>query len=120
MVTYTLDMGITTRGRRGISMMNSVEKLELERRLQNVETPGYRYSADYYNKYHADDPNLPQLIAAGQQKLDELKNINTDWFLNLSGIVFIRNIMSVFVEEVKRQPIMFLLTITQQGGRLAG
>ena len=37
MVTYTLDMGITTRGRRGISMMNSVEKLELERRLQNIE-----------------------------------------------------------------------------------
>ncbi len=31
--------------------------------------------------------------------------------MNLSGIVFIRNIMSVFVEEVKRQPIMFLLTI---------
>ena len=55
----------------------------LERRLQNVETPGYRYSADYYNKYHADDPNLPQLIAAGQQKLDELKNINTDWFHEL-------------------------------------
>ena len=76
MVTYTLDMGITTRGRRGISMMNSVEKLELERRLQNVETPGYRYSADYYNKYHADDPNLPQLIAAGQQKLDELKKLH--------------------------------------------
>lgn len=39
MVTYTLDMGVTTRGRRGVSMMDSAEKLELERLLQNPETP---------------------------------------------------------------------------------
>ena len=120
MVTYTLDMGITTRGRRGISMMNSVEKLELERRLQNVETPGYRYSADYYNKYHADDPNLPQLIAAGQQKLDELNNINTDWFHEL-----IRNSLyqkhNVSIRGGSEETTYYVsANYTQQGGRLPG
>lgn len=82
-ITYSTNIGLTTRGRRGISMMNSAEKLELERLLQNPETPGYRYSADYYNKYHADDPKLAQLISDGQAKLDSLRGINTDWFKQL-------------------------------------
>ena len=34
-VSYSVDMGVTTRGRRGIRMMDSSEKLELERLLQN-------------------------------------------------------------------------------------
>ena len=79
-VAYSMNMGVTTRGRRGVKMMDSAEKLELERLLQNPETPGYRYSADYYNKYFAKDPNLDQLIAEGAQKLDALKATNTDWF----------------------------------------
>lgn len=79
-VTYSSNIGVTTRGRRGIRMMQTDEKLELERLLQNSEAPGYRYSADYYNKYYASDPLLPQLISNGQQKLDSLRQINTDWF----------------------------------------
>jgi TonB-linked SusC/RagA family outer membrane protein len=79
-INYSTNVGMTMRGRRGIRMMNSAEKLELERLLQNPETPGYRYSADYYNKYFANDPNLSQLISDGQAKLDSLRGINTDWF----------------------------------------
>lgn len=79
-INYSTNIGVTTRGRRGVRMMNSAEKLELERLLQNAETPGYRYSADYYNKYYAHDPNLSQLISEGQAKLDSLRGINTDWF----------------------------------------
>lgn len=41
-------------------MMDTDEKLELERLLQNASTPGYRYSEDYYRKYYAADPNLNQ------------------------------------------------------------
>jgi len=82
-VSYSTNVGVTLKGRRGIKMMDSEEKLELERLLQNVETPGYRYSADYYNKYYANDPNLSNLIAAGNQKLDSLRGINTDWFNEL-------------------------------------
>ena len=44
-VSYSMNTGLTTRGRRGIRMMDSAEKLELERRLQNPETPGYRYNS---------------------------------------------------------------------------
>jgi TonB-linked SusC/RagA family outer membrane protein len=82
-VNYSANVGITMRGRRGIKMMNSAEKLELERLLQNVETPGYRYSADYYNKYEAQNPKLSELIASGQEIIDSLKDINTDWFKEL-------------------------------------
>ena len=36
---YSFNMGITTRGRRGVEMMDTDEKLELERLLQNASTP---------------------------------------------------------------------------------
>ena len=95
-INYSTNVGVTTRGRRGIRMMDSAEKLELERLLQNPETPGYRYSADYYNKYYANDPQLPQLIAAGQAKLDSLRRINTDWFDELlRNNVYHRHSLSV-------------------------
>ena len=70
--SYSFSGGVTFRGRRGVNMMDSKEKLELERRLENTATPGYRYSEDYYRKYHANDPNLQGLIARGQQNLDSL------------------------------------------------
>lgn len=82
-VNYSANIGITTRGRRGVKMMKSAEKLELERLLQNPETPGYRYSADYYNKYYSTDPNLETLIAEGEEILNTLRNTDTDWFEEL-------------------------------------
>lgn len=79
-LTYSFNMGITGRGRRGMRLMDSAEKLELERLIRNPEAPGYRYSADYYNKYEAHNPLKDQLIAEGVQILDSLRSINTDWF----------------------------------------
>lgn len=79
-VSYSMNTGLTTRGRRGIRMMNSAEKLELERRLQNPETPGYRYSEDYLRKFESTNPNLEQLISEGKAELQRLSQINTDWF----------------------------------------
>ena len=83
MVTYDFNGGVTFRGRRGVQMMETDEKLELERLLKNTEAPGYRYSEDYYLRYHANDPNLNQLIAEGKAILDELRKTNTDWFKEL-------------------------------------
>ena len=82
-VCYSMNVGVTTRGRRGIKMMDSAEKLELERLLGNPETPGYKYSEDYLRKYFSNDENLEQMIADGQQKLEELRGTNTDWFREL-------------------------------------
>lgn len=79
-VTYNFNMGITMRGRRGVELMNSTEKLELERRMKNPAAPGYRYSADYIRSNYGKAPNLDELIAAGQHTLDSLSRINTDWF----------------------------------------
>ena len=83
MVTYDFNGGVTFRGRRGVQMMETDEKLELERRLKNTEAPGYRYSEDYYRRYYAKDPNLDQMIAEGQAILDRLRQTNTDWFKEL-------------------------------------
>ena len=85
-VTYSMDMGVTTRGRRGVKMMDSAEKLELERLLQNPATPGYRYSADYYQKYYPDAPDLQEMIRYGKARLDSLRGIQTDWFKELLRI----------------------------------
>ncbi|MBE6237221.1 MAG: SusC/RagA family TonB-linked outer membrane protein [Bacteroidales bacterium] len=83
MVTYDFNGGVTFRGRRGVQMMETDEKLELERRLKNIEAPGYRYSEDYYRRYFARDPNLDQMIAEGKAILDGLRQTNTDWFKEL-------------------------------------
>lgn len=78
--TYSLNLGITLQGRRGVPMMQSAEKLELERRLQNPLAPGYLYSADYLRRTFPTATDLPERIAAAQQVLDSLSRINTDWF----------------------------------------
>lgn len=82
-VSYSMNIGLTTRGRRGIKMMDSAEKLELERLLQSTSTPGYLYSEDYYRKYFSNNPDLEQLIADGESKLEDLRNTHTDWFKTL-------------------------------------
>lgn len=83
LVTYNFNGGVTMRGRRAVQMMDSAEKLELERLLKNEEAPGYRYSEDYYRRYYPNDPNLDQMIAEGQAILDRLRQTNTDWFKTL-------------------------------------
>lgn len=77
---YSFNMGITTRGRRGIEMMDTAEKLELERRLQNPGAPGYRYSEDYFRRFYGTSPNLDKMILEGRAVLDSLGRISTDWF----------------------------------------
>ena len=80
LVTYSANVGVTFRGRRGVQMMDTDEKLELERRLKNESSPGYRYSEDYYRRYFSSSPDLEKMIAEGKAKLDELRKTNTDWF----------------------------------------
>lgn len=77
---YSFNMGITTRGRRGIEMMDTAEKLELERRLQNPAAPGYRYSEDYFRRFYGTSPDLDKMILEGRTVLDSLGRISTDWF----------------------------------------
>ena len=119
-VNYSMNVGITTRGRRGLKMMDSAEKLELERLIGNEETPGYRYSEDYFRKYYSNSPDLDAMIADGKNKLDSLRGINTDWFKEL-----LRNSIyhkhNVSIRGGNEQTTYFLsANYSYQGGRLEG
>lgn len=117
---YSFNMGITTRGRRGIEMMDTDEKLELERRLQNVSTPGYRYSEDYYRKYYPTAPNLDEMIAYGRGVLDSLRTINTDWFDELIHCnIYQRHNLSVR-GGTEKTSYYVSVNYAQQGGRVPG
>ena len=60
-----------------VQLMNSTEKLALERLLKKEETPGYLYSEEYINRRYSGS-ELPLRLAEGQRKLDSLRRINTD------------------------------------------
>lgn len=119
-VTYSMDVGVTTRGRRGIEMMDSKEKLELERLLRAENAPGYQYSADYYRKNFASDPNLEQMIAAGQAKLDSLSGINTDWFDELIRNSFYQKHNVSLKGGSETTTYYVSMNYTSQGGRIEG
>lgn len=120
LINYSTNMGVTTRGRRGLKMMSSAEKLELERLIGNVETPGYRYSEDYYRKYFANNPNLASMIADGQNKLDSLRNINTDWFNELLRNSFYQRHNLSLRGGNERTTYFLSANYSYQGGRIKG
>jgi TonB-linked SusC/RagA family outer membrane protein len=119
-ISYSGNMGITFRGERGVDMMDSEEKLELERLMQNVSLPGYRYSADYYNKYYKNAPNLNQLILEGQNVLDSLKRINTDWFKELIKMnTYKSHSLSIRGGNDNNQ-YYYSVNYSKQGGKIEG
>lgn len=84
--SFSFQQGITLKGQPAAQMMNSTEKLEFERLSQNQGTPGYLYSEEFIRRNFANDPNLEALVLQGAQKLDSLRQINTDWFEELARV----------------------------------
>lgn len=119
-VTYTLGLGATLKGRRGVEVMRSAEKLELERLMKNEATPGYRYSADYYNKRYPGNPQLPQMIAEGEHVLDSLRGINTDWFNNLMRISLYQNHNLSVRGGTEKASYFMSGNFSTQGGQVEG
>lgn len=119
-VNVNVNTGITLRGRRGIKMMHTAEKLELERLLKNPQTPGYRYSEDYFNKYYVNDPNLQSLIAEGQAKLNELKLNDTDWFNELIKNQLFQKYNLSLKGGTDQTSYYVSANYTSQGGRIKG
>ncbi|TKG94325.1 SusC/RagA family TonB-linked outer membrane protein [Puteibacter caeruleilacunae] len=119
-VSVRSNTGVTLRGPRGVEMMNSKEKLELERLLKLDLSPGYLYSEEYFKKYYSHDPNLDHLIAQGHLKLDSLRSINTDWFNELIKMsVYQSNSLGVRGGNNKSK-YYYSIKYDHQGGRIAG
>lgn len=119
-VTYTLGMGATLKGRRGVQVMRTDEKLEIERLMMNEATPGYRYSADYYNKMYPGNPKLPEMISQGKAMLDSLRQINTDWFNELMRVALYQN-HNLSVRGGNEKTSYFVsANIATQGGQVKG
>lgn len=118
--TYRGNMGITLRGPRGVEMMDSKEKLELERRFELIHTPGYRYSEDYYRRFNSGASNLDELIAEGKRKLDSLRAINTDWFKELIKTNVYQSHSLGVRGGTKKNKYYYSLKYDHQGGRISG
>ncbi len=119
-VTYSLGMGATLKGRRGVKVMRSDEKLELERLMMNEATPGYRYSEDYYRRRYPNSPDLPAMIASGQAVLDSLRGINTDWFNELMRVAMYQNHNLSVRGGSEKSSYFVSANIATQGGQVKG
>ncbi len=119
-VSYHFHSGITLRSPKIVDMMNTEEKLELERLLKNPATPGYRYSSDYINRYYKDDPNLEALLAMGKVKLDSLKQINTDWYNELARVSTYQKHDISIRRGTDKMSYLAAVGFMYQGGELAG
>ena len=82
-VSYRGEAGVTFRGKRPVEMMDSEEKLELERLLKATSAPGYFYSEERIRKEYPGDPDIENKVANGRRILDSLRSIHTDWYREL-------------------------------------
>ncbi|MCH4895988.1 SusC/RagA family TonB-linked outer membrane protein [Marinilabiliaceae bacterium JC040] len=119
-IVYRNKTGITFRGNRGAKMMDSKEKLELERLIQNPALPGYRFSEDYYRRYYSNDPNLKSMIAKGKVKLDSLSNINTDWFKELTRMNLFQSHSLGIRGGTDKSQYYYSVNYSKQGGKVKG
>lgn len=119
-ISYHMQSGITFRSPKYVDMMNSEEKLELERLLKNPATPGYKYSADYINQFYKGNPNLNTLLAQGTKKIDSLKQINTDWYNELSRINTYQKHNISIRRGTEEMSYLASVGFMKQGGQLNG
>ncbi|WP_329905003.1 SusC/RagA family TonB-linked outer membrane protein [Porphyromonas pogonae] len=96
-ISISTNVGITSRGRQTTAMMDTREKLEIERKMKNPNAPGYFLSADFinfapfkdvqelYKKQFkvGDNWSKNEYIAFGLKQLDSLGKINNNWFNEL-------------------------------------
>ncbi|MBW3519815.1 SusC/RagA family TonB-linked outer membrane protein [Flavobacterium sp. NKUCC04_CG] len=119
-VNFSLKQGVTLRGERGTQLMQSAEKLELERRIKNPITPGYRYSEEFIRKENPQAHNLDDLVLKGRNTLDSLRLINTDWFKEIIQPNLFNSYNLSIRGGSEKSSYFYGLNYANQGGRVPG
>ncbi|MDO4229576.1 MAG: SusC/RagA family TonB-linked outer membrane protein [Capnocytophaga sp.] len=119
-LNFHVQSGVTFASSPRMNMMNSSEKLELERLLRNPNTPGYKYSEEYITFLYSSANDYQERLAEGKQKLDSLRNINTNWYKELSSMQTFQK-YDISVRNGNEKTAYFVsLGYMQQGGQLQG
>lgn len=120
-LTYHMQKGLTLRPPLRAELMNSSEKLELERHLKNPSTPGYRYSEEYIHKKYGDNPSLERAkLLEGERILDSLRSINTNWYKELVHVQRYQKYDLSFRNSSDKMSYRISLGYFKQGGQLKG
>lgn len=119
-LSYHLQTGFTFASPLKAQLMNSAEKLELERLLKNEGTPGYLYSEEYINRKYGGTPELQARLTEGRQKLDSLRAINTDWHKELTNLQVYQKHDLSFQNGNEKTSYFFSLGYLQQDGQIKG
>ncbi len=85
-IAYHGRLGVTFPAPRPFQMMNTEQKLALEERIGAGNTPGYIYSEKAIRHLYGftkTEQEILQMVAEGQEKLDELREHSTDWYSEL-------------------------------------
>ena len=117
---FSAQSGITFRGKPNVEMMDTAEKLAFELKAKNKETPGYKYSEQYIRLKYGSKPDLLARIAEGQKKLDSLKQINTNWFDELTRISSYNTYNLSTRGGGEKNSYFVSGNFTRQGGKLQG
>ena len=96
-ISLSTQAGVTLRGRQTTTLMDTDEKLELERRMQVTTAPGYLFSPDFISSATLSDLRQSyqsilgiaptwtreEYLAYGSRQLDSLRQIHTNWWHDL-------------------------------------
>lgn len=119
--SYSMKQGITLRGERPVEMMNTNEKLLFEEKIGLNGRPGYDYSEKNIRKLYGYSPVLlEQKLIEASNKLDSLRQYNTDWFKELvKPNYFQSNNLSVR-GGTSKNTYFYSINYSKQGGRIPG
>nr|WP_314677627.1 SusC/RagA family TonB-linked outer membrane protein [uncultured Capnocytophaga sp.] len=119
-LSYHLQTGFTFAAPLKVQLMNSSEKLELERLLRNEGTPGFLYSEEYIQRRYGGTSQLQARLLEGKYKLDSLRSINTNWHKKLTNLQLFQKHDLSFQNGNDKNAYFFSVGYLAQDGQIKG
>lgn len=119
-LSYHLQTGFTFAAPLKVQLMNSSEKLELERLLRNEGTPGFLYSEEYIQRRYGGTSQLQARLLEGKHKLDSLRSINTNWHKKLTNLQLFQKHDLSFQNGNDKNAYFFSVGYLAQDGQIKG